>query len=213
MDASFFDKNYFENGLVTGKSCYCNYRWLPELTIPMTFWMMHHLGIRPGDKVLDYGCGKGYVVKALRLLGVDASGVDISDYAISQCDPDVKKYCRVIDQSISFTHEKFDWLITKDVLEHLEQEDLEQFFYTYDSIADRQFHVIPLGDNGKFRIDNYHLDASHVQIQNEEWWISLFKNKGWKHVELQYQIKGIKEEHYKTHEHGNGFFILKKCIV
>ena len=33
---------------------------------------------------LDVGCAYGYLVEALRDLGVDAYGVDVSEYAISQ---------------------------------------------------------------------------------------------------------------------------------
>ena len=32
-----YDKDYFKNGIASGKSCYSNYRWLPELTIPMAY--------------------------------------------------------------------------------------------------------------------------------------------------------------------------------
>ena len=37
----------------------------------------------------------GFLVEALRKRGVDASGIDISDYAISQVDESVAAYCSV----------------------------------------------------------------------------------------------------------------------
>ncbi len=37
MKVDFFDKNYFESGPQTNKSLYQNYRWIPELTIPLGF--------------------------------------------------------------------------------------------------------------------------------------------------------------------------------
>ena len=41
------------------------------------------------------------------------------------------------------------------------------------------FLVIPLGDNGKYRIEEYHLDQSHVQMNDENWWCGLFeRNNG-----------------------------------
>src|SRR5438552_12783041 len=43
--------------------------------------------------VLDAGCAIGLLVEALRDRGVDAYGVDISDYAISQVREDVRLYC------------------------------------------------------------------------------------------------------------------------
>jgi len=95
-NSEFYDAKYFEDGIASGKSCYVNYRWIPELTIPMAFWIVRALGIEPGARVLDYGCSKGYVVRALRLLGVDAWGVDVSQYAIRHCDADVRDYYALI---------------------------------------------------------------------------------------------------------------------
>ena len=45
--------------------------------------------------VLDAGCAKGFLVEALRDKGVDAFGIDISKYAISQVRSDIQQYCRV----------------------------------------------------------------------------------------------------------------------
>ncbi len=211
MDCCFFDQDYFEDGLVSGKSCYFNYHWLPELTITMVFWLMNELKIKPGDKVLDYGCSKGFIVKAFRLLGVDARGVDISQYAIENCDPEVKEYCRQItsDNPVPW-QEKFDWIISKDVLEHMSTADICKFFDLYSSLARQQYHIIPLGDDGNYRIKQYHMDPSHIQINNEHWWINLFQENGWKNIDIKHHVKGIKDNWYKVHTTGNGFFHLTK---
>ena len=50
--------------------------------------------IQPG-RVLDAGCAKGFLVEALRDRGIEAFGVDISEYAISEVRPDIREYCRV----------------------------------------------------------------------------------------------------------------------
>lgn len=69
-----YDREYFEYGVETGKSNYQNYRWIPELTIPMAMTIIDLLGIKPNESVLDYGCAKGYLVKALRMLHRNAWG-------------------------------------------------------------------------------------------------------------------------------------------
>ena len=45
--------------------------------------------------VLDAGCAMGMVVEALRDRGVEAFGVDLSEYAIENVRPDVRPFCRV----------------------------------------------------------------------------------------------------------------------
>ena len=68
-----YDADYFLRGKQTGRSLYENYRWLPDLTIPMVAAMIRHLGIKPDDKILDFGCARGYVVKAFREMGYRAT--------------------------------------------------------------------------------------------------------------------------------------------
>src|SRR4051812_21425276 len=43
---------------------------------------IEHWKLKPGDRVLDIGCAKGFFVKDLRdaLPGLDVIGIDISDY-------------------------------------------------------------------------------------------------------------------------------------
>jgi SAM-dependent methyltransferase len=209
IDANFYDKKYYEDGIASGKSCYTNYRWIPELTIPMAYFTIKELGIQSTDTVLDVGCSKGYFVKALRLLDVDAYGIDISPYAIEHADVEIKNYCKLTSDNdpIPFNR-KFKWILTKDVLEHMSTEHLHKFFQDYSDKGEFMYHVVPLGDNGKFRIPEYHLDKSHVQINDEEWWEKLFNQYGWKIKSLKYKTQGIKENWSEHHPTGNGFFTL-----
>jgi ubiquinone/menaquinone biosynthesis C-methylase UbiE len=50
-----------------------------------------HFGLVPGDRVLDVGCAKGFLVKDLldAVSGLEVFGLDISEYALMNCHPDV----------------------------------------------------------------------------------------------------------------------------
>lgn len=207
--ADFYDKKYYEDGIASGKSCYTNYRWIPELTIPMAYHFIKELDIKNCETILDVGCSKGYFVKALRLLGFEAYGTDISKYAIEHADTEIKDFCRLVtdDNPIPYVR-SFDWIITKDVLEHMTNHHLDSFLVNYSDKAKKMFHVIPLGDNDKFRIPEYHLDKSHIQIHDEDWWKNLFASYGWRIKSLKYKTPGIKENWSEHHPTGNGFFTL-----
>jgi cyclopropane fatty-acyl-phospholipid synthase-like methyltransferase len=211
IKSSFFDKNYFDNGLESKKSCYSNYRWIPELTIPMASKIIKHLNINEKENVLDFGCSKGYLVKSLRLLNINAFGADISKFAINNVDTEIKKYCKLIkNNDYAPIKKEFKWVITKDVLEHLTVKQISKFLKTYLKFTKKMFHVIPLGDKQKFRIKEYHLDKSHLQINNEKWWIDIFKKNGWQLSEFTYKVDGVKNNWVEENSKGNGFFILKK---
>lgn len=48
-----------------------------------------HFGLKPGARVLDVGCGKGFLVKELVAQGIEAFGLDISLYALMHCPPQI----------------------------------------------------------------------------------------------------------------------------
>jgi len=50
-------------------------------TIPK---LIDHARLFPGTKVLDAGCGPGYVAASARLLGADAEGIDFSEGMVSK---------------------------------------------------------------------------------------------------------------------------------
>jgi ubiquinone/menaquinone biosynthesis C-methylase UbiE len=57
--------------------------------IPVAADIIEHFGLKPGDRVLDVGCAKGFLVKDLLAAGIDAYGVDVSEYALMNCEPEV----------------------------------------------------------------------------------------------------------------------------
>lgn len=56
---------------------------------PVARDIVNHFGLRAGDRLLDVGCAKGFLVKDLLALGIDAYGLDISKYALKHCEPEV----------------------------------------------------------------------------------------------------------------------------
>ena len=51
--------------------------------------IVDHFQLKPRDRFLDIGCAKGFLVKDLLDLGIDAYGIDVSQYAIMHSEREV----------------------------------------------------------------------------------------------------------------------------
>lgn len=140
---SEFDEDYYLRGPETGKSNYVDYSWKPHLTIPVCKLIMRFLGAQKGDSVLDYGAGLGFYTKALLGLGYDACGYDVSQWAIENCDPAVKG---LVWHGAPPRHTAFDYILCKDVLEHIEEPELGKVIESFiEMTVKAALLIVPLG--------------------------------------------------------------------
>ena len=200
LDMHQFTKDYYEDGVRKHISGYEDYKWMPTRSIPEALDIQNYFEF---DTCVDYGCAKGFLVNALRIVGCDAWGEDISEYAVENCHPNVRDY-------VSLPNDKqYDLLICKDVLEHVEVEDIPSVLQKFKKKSKQFFFVIPLGDDDRFRIREYEVDITHVTKKDEEWWIKMFESQGLELVKFSYSLGSIKEKWIEPYPHGNGFFILR----
>lgn len=204
-----YDEDYYERGIESGKSCYSNYRWLPDLTIPMAMVLIDALGIRPRQRVLDFGCAKGFTVKALRILRRDAFGIDVSPYAISQADRDIAPHVSLIDDLDSWSlTRRFDHVIAKDVLEHVRYEVMDDTIQAISRMTDSFMVVVPLGREGRFVIEAYERDVTHIVREDASWWLEQL-DRHFADVAWQHHIDGLKDNWHRVNPKGNAVFIAR----
>lgn len=215
VDAATYDEDYYERGPILGISGYQNYSWMPELTIRMAHKLVMELPIRPGESVLDFGCAKGFVVKALRILDVDATGVDVSKYAIAHADGEVREYCRHINgnQDPALFTQEYDWMLAKDVFEHLVPDDLCDLLRRTRDHVKKIFVAVPLSaddDSGKYVVPQYDQDITHRIATSMRWWTRVFEQQRWRIVRASHEFPGCKENWTRTWPNANGFFVVER---
>ena len=140
-----FDEDYFEHGVEKKIGLYENFHWQPWRSFGIAGRLM---GLYPNQVILDYGCAKGYIVKALRVLGAEAYGYDVSEYALSQAPEEVRDYLYKPGDVVP----KVDTVFAKDVFEHVEPDKLPELLTNLRPHCRNLFAIVPLGDGGKYRI-------------------------------------------------------------
>jgi len=165
-----FGEGYFERGEGSG---YVNYSWRPDLIWPRVQAIIRATEIQPPDKILDFGCAKGFYVRCLRREGFLAFGIDVSSYALSHAPEDVRPflYLRSEKGLSSFGDREFDLTIAKDVLEHLTVNELEETVKGLFRVSKKLIVTVPICDTNRRYINNGdELDVSHsIRFTLEEW--------------------------------------------
>ena len=80
--------------------------------------------LKNNAKILDIGCAKGFLVKDLVDIGLDAYGLDISEYAIKNSHKDVAGRIHLGNANkLPFKDNTFDFVISLNTLHNLEKND------------------------------------------------------------------------------------------
>lgn len=188
-DPSIFGEDYYLRGPETGLSNYENYTYLPALTTEYAKNLCRHLDIGTNDTIHDVGCSRGFLVKVLRTLGHQATGHDISEWAVQNCHPDVIPH---VSTSCDFKPNSVDWVHSKDQAEHCTEAQLQELLPKLIRMARKGcFFIVPLtaywGGRYIYPADNE--DRTHKIRYTIDAWMRLLIGCS-KQVEGDFSIHG-----------------------
>ncbi|MFP3153775.1 class I SAM-dependent methyltransferase [Lachnospiraceae bacterium ZAX-1] len=104
-----------------------------------------HYGLKSGDKVLDVGCGKAYLLYELTQVvpGLQVYGLDSSDYAIQHAKEEVKPYLvHGKAQALPYQDKEFDLVISLATLHNLYLFDLESAVQEIQRVSKRNAYIM-----------------------------------------------------------------------
>lgn len=107
---------------------YGGYKYMPGRWSPVGRAMINHYEIKPGDKILDVGCGKGFQLYELTQLmpGLEVYGIDISSYAIENAKEEIKDRLFVGSAiKLPFPDKYFDFVYSLNTLHNLHNYELD----------------------------------------------------------------------------------------
>lgn len=172
-DGEYYSEDYFLSGTESGKSSYSSYRWLPDTSLPQALYAKRHLGIQDHHTILDFGCARGFFVKALRMQGMQAYGYDHAEWPIQNCDEAVKNF---VSNDLNLAPLYYDHIWAKDVFEHLSVNQLMDLFPKMCDAARKSILVIvPLTSyhGGAYKRQEDEADPSHVIRFTLDDWIKF----------------------------------------
>jgi O-antigen biosynthesis protein len=117
---------------------------------------------------LDAGCAMGFLVESMYDRGVDAEGIDISDYAVAQAREDVRDRVRVGSILEPFG-KRYDLISCIETLEHLAPADAERAVANLCAHTDDIIFTSTPDD---------HAEPTHLNVRPAEYWVELFARQG-----------------------------------
>ena len=171
-----YSEGYFERGEGSG---YVNYSWKPELITPYLKGIINTSCIDKGARVLDFGCAKGYYVKVLQHMGYDSTGIDISEYALSQSPPDIRGRLFLLQEHPLelFESKHFELTIAKDVLEHIPLFAIDYVIDQLKRISGKLLVIVPICDHNRSYVNNGdEKDITHEIRYTLEEWLELLQD-------------------------------------
>jgi protein-L-isoaspartate(D-aspartate) O-methyltransferase len=168
-----FDKEYFDGDRKYGYGGYrYDGRW-----VMVAEAMVKHYRLQPGMRVLDIGCGKGFLVHDFMkvLPGLETFGVDISEYAITNAMQEVQDRLRLASAvSLPYPDKSFDLVVSINTLHNLRLYDRETALKEIERVARGEKYIV----NDSYRNEREKVNLMYWQLTcecfhtPEEWrWI------------------------------------------
>ena len=124
--------------------CYGGYRYMPGRWAPVAEAMIEHYSIKAGDKILDIGCGKGFLLYEVSLLvsGVEIYGIDISDYAIANAKEEIKDRLQIGSANqLPFPDDHFDLVYSITTLHNLHNYNLDKSLREIERVGKKNKYI------------------------------------------------------------------------
>lgn len=141
--------------------------------------LVDHYHLPANAKILDVGCGKGYLLYELKKLLPDATvrGFDISEYAIQNAKPEIRDslFLQRAQDHYQFADNEFDLVISLTTLHNLPINDLKSSLQEIERVGKEAYIVVESYRNEVelFNLQCWALTCESFLTPNE--WLWLFK--------------------------------------
>jgi len=146
--------------------------------------IIQYYSLKPGDKVLDIGCAKGFLIKDLleELPNLEVYGTDISEYALMSCEDAAigRIHLHDLNEPLPFPNDSFDAVLCINTLHNLKKPSVINAIQEMERIT--KDHKIFI------QVDSYRNNVEKVIFEDwvltaftydyPEGWLEIFKSAG-----------------------------------
>ena len=188
--AKQYGKDYWDGDRRYG---YGGYKYMPGRWKPVAEKLIKIYNLNSKSKVLDIGCGKGYLLYEMKLLipNLNIVGIDSSDYGLENAKEEIKPFiCKhKAEDNLPFKDKEFDLVISLGTFHNLRVLELKTALSEMDRV----------GRQGYLMLESY---RNERELFNLQCWAltaeSFFDKKEWEWIYNHFGYSGDYEFIYFT---------------
>jgi SAM-dependent methyltransferase len=180
IKAKEYEADYWDGDRRYG---YGGYRYMAGRWAPVAAALVERYGLTSESRVLDVGCGKGFLLYELQLLvpGIDLVGFDVSEHGLASRHPDFTgtMFLQRAQDPFPFKDDEFDLVISLGALHNLRLFELQTALGEIERVGRQGYVMLESYRNEleMFNLECWALTAESL-LDTEEW-VWLYNHFGY----------------------------------
>ncbi len=162
--------------------CYGGYRYMEGRWEKVARAMAEHYGLKAGDKVLDVGCGKGFLMFDFTKVvpGIEIYGLDISPYAKENAKEEIKDRITIGNATaLPWKDGEFDFVYSLTTLHNLHNYDLDKALREMERVGKKKYLCVESYRNEAEKANLLYWQVTCEAFCTPEEWDWWFKTTGY----------------------------------